>query len=76
MSETTKKTQICGRIVYLGDYVEVDYRSGGSIKGEIVEIWSLSEDDHLQAKVESGWCFHDWDKITKHSRDGEGLIFP
>ena len=66
MVGTAKQTQLCGKIVKLGDYVEVDCKCGGSVKGEIIELWGLEEDDHLQGRVNSGWCFHDCDTITKH----------
>ena len=68
MAGTAKETQLCGTIVKIGDYVEVTYKSGGRIGGKITELWSLKEDNHLQGRVESGWCFHDFDTITKHER--------
>ncbi len=76
MTGTAKETQLCGKIVKLGDYVEVDYESGGGIKGEIVELWGLKEDGHLQGRVKSGWCFHDNDTITKHELKPVDEVFP
>lgn len=67
MKGTAKETQICGKLVMVGDYVEIAYKSGGSIKGKIVELWGIKEDNCLQGRVESGWCFHDQDEIKKHT---------
>lgn len=68
MKGIAKELTICGKHIKLGDYVEVDYRSGGGIRGEIVELWDGKEDDSTftQARVKNGWCFHDYDIITKH----------
>ena len=68
---TAKEVKICGKTLRLGDYVEVSYTiSAGylpaEIKGKITELWSLEDDNFLQARVESGWCFHDHDKIVEH----------
>ena len=71
MKGSAEQTQLCGKIVKLGDYVEVEYKSGGSVKGEIIELWGLEEDDHLQGRVSVGWCFHDYDTITKHESAAE-----
>jgi len=65
--------EICGRLVHLGDYVIVEYTSGvrikGSrIKGRIKKLWSLEHGDGVkQAQLDSGWCFHEGDKIITHS---------
>lgn len=78
MEGTAQETQLCGKIIRLGDYVEVDYKSGGSIKGSVIELWSLKENNHLQGRVKSGWCFHDCDTITRHTPFSEPVeeIFP
>lgn len=62
-----KEIFICGKLIKLGDYVEVRYKNGDRVRGEITGLWSpeLSE-GHLQARVKSGWCFHDTDTIIKH----------
>jgi len=56
--------RMCGYDLRLGDYVQVEYRSGGGIRGKIIEIWSPELNSHEQARVESGWCFHDHDTIV------------
>lgn len=71
MAGTAIETQICGKIVKLGDYVRVRYTPGGRMEGEtisgkVIELWSLKDDNHLQGRVESGWCFHDNDEILEH----------
>lgn len=68
MKGLAKEITICGKKIKLGDYVEVEFTTGarfkgGRIKGKITELWS---DGHLQARVESGWCFHDNDNILDH----------
>lgn len=69
MGGTSKEAVICGQKVSLGDYVEVEYTTGtwskgGQIKGKITELWTPELDGgHLQARVESGWCFHNHDRI-------------
>ena len=68
MKGTATEITICGKRIKLGDEVVVNYESGGSIKGEVIEIWSPTEDGHFQARVKSGWCFHDHDEIVQHHR--------
>jgi len=72
MEGTAKTLFICGKELSLGDFVEVEYTSGtrmkgGRIKGKITELWSPDLDKHYQARVESGWCFHDGDLILQHT---------
>ena len=69
---TATEIEICGEVVNLGDYVKVRYTTGkrfkgGIIAGKITELWSLEKDNHLQGRVENGWCFHDHDKILSHN---------
>ena len=66
MKGTAKEITICGKKIKLGDTVKVNYSSGGSVGGEIIELWSPVEDGHYQARVKSGWCFHDNDEIVEH----------
>jgi len=68
MKGTATELTICGHDLRIGDYVEVQYTTGTKfigavIKGKIVELWSPKLDGHLQARVDSGWCFHDHDRI-------------
>jgi len=62
---------MCGTTLRLGDRVKVRYATGtwsngGTIEGEITELWSPELDNHLQARVDCGWCFHDDDVIVEH----------
>ena len=64
--------EICGKNIELGDYVRVRYTTGqtlkgGTIEGKIIKLWSPETDNHHQAQVESGWCFHDHDEIVEHT---------
>ncbi|MFH2029128.1 MAG: hypothetical protein ABIJ40_00700 [Bacteroidota bacterium] len=74
MSEGTAiEIEICGKVVCLGDYVKVRYTTGtwskgGTIEGKITELWSIEKDNHLQGRVENGWCFHDHDEILLHNK--------
>jgi len=63
---TATEILMCGHDLRLGDYVQVEYRNGGGIRGNIIEIWSPELDNHEQARLESGWCFHDYDTIVGH----------
>ena len=67
MKGTATRTTICGREIKLGDWVRVHHTTGrrGWIEGEIIEIWDLTTDGHHQARVSSGWCFHDNDEILE-----------
>ena len=51
----------------IGDYVEVEYKSGGVVKGTVTELWP----EHGQARVDSGWCFHPGDTIKVHRTNEE-----
>ena len=72
MAEELTELEICGRIIRLGDYVKVEYTSGkrfkgGQIKGCVTRLYSLMHgDNRKQAQLESGWCFHEGDKIIEH----------
>ena len=72
MSGTAKTSRMCGRTLALGDWVRVCYKGGGQwIEGKIIELWSPELDaGHLQARVESGWCFHDWDVVEQYKQVG------
>ena len=69
---------ICGKDISLGDYVKVMYMTGkrlkgGTIEGNIVEIWTPENGEGLlQARVDSGWCFHDHDEIVIHKPQDKG----
>ena len=71
MPGTAKEVNICGRLIRLGDKIKVKYTgkgymAGGTIQGEIVELWSPELDNHLQGRVANGWCFHDGDEIIDY----------
>jgi hypothetical protein len=64
---------ICNHELHIGDFVRVRYTTGktmknGEIWGTVVELWSYENDHHLQARVDSGWCFHDHDEILIHKK--------
>lgn len=70
MKGTAQQITICGDLVSLGDWVEVEYTTGqrmrgGTIKGTVVELWDVGQ-PHLLARLDGGWCFHDHDKILSH----------
>lgn len=72
MTEQPERIFICGKNIHIGDYVKVMYTTGkefkgGTIKGKVVELW---DDKVLQAQVESGWCFHNHDRIIEHEKKG------
>ena len=76
MIGTAKETTICGKTVRLRDWVRVRYMTGermrgGEVEGEVVELWDPELDHHHQARVSSGWCFHDCDRILVHRRGEE-----
>lgn len=65
---TATEIMICGQVVKLGDHLKVRYLTGermrgGTIEGEVVELWSDEKGAHLQGRLSSGWCFHDHDQI-------------
>ena len=75
---TATEVEMCGATLRLGDHVKVRYTTGrrmkgGTIEGEITELWSPELDNHLQARVDSGWCFHDHDEIVTHNADDQSL---
>jgi len=60
-------TRLCGKIIYVGDYVKVRYTSGremkdGILTGVVTKIWPF------QAQVNDGWCFHNQDELLEHTR--------
>ena len=68
---TATEISMCGTVLRLGDYVRVQYATGERMRGAIIsgtitELWSPEHNNHLQARVSSGWCFHDCDEILKH----------
>jgi hypothetical protein len=68
---TATEIRMCGKTLRLGDRVKVRYTTGtwskgGTLEGEITELWSPELDNHWQARVDSGWCFHDYDEILEH----------
>lgn len=69
MKGTAREVFICERTVKLGDHIKVRYTTrgrmaGGTIEGKVIELWSEEDDNHLQGRLESGWCFHDHDEIV------------
>ena len=75
MKSKIKEIIICGKKVKLGDYVEVEYKGadGGGIKGKIVKFATIEFDGFLQAELENGWAFHDYDIIKKHIASNENI---
>lgn len=68
---TTESILICGKEVSLGDYVKVEYATGERMKdchieGKLTKLWSPENDNHHQAQINNGWCFHDYDLILEH----------
>lgn len=63
---TALSTVICNRKISLGDWVRVRYMTGGWVEGEIIELWEPPRDTTHQARVDSGWCFHQGDTIEEH----------
>jgi len=71
MSNPSDGVKLCGKTLHVGDYVRVEYMSGDRMKGAeiygvIVELWPKDGEGLKQAMVESGWCFHDHDRILVH----------
>ena len=77
MQGTAKEVTICGRLVKLGDYMEIEYTSGketkgGRIKGEVIELWDAeNHNGHLQGRLSCGWCFHNGDCVITHKTFSE-----
>lgn len=70
---TATEIEICGRTVRLGDKLKVKYTQGkrfigATIEGTVTELWSPELDNHHQARLSNGWCFHDYDEILSPSR--------
>jgi len=65
---TAKQIDICGKSIKLGDTLKVKYMTGtwskgATISGKVIELWGMDEDNHLQGRLDNGWCFHDTDEI-------------
>ena len=65
--------EICGKVIHIGDYLEVQYTTGerfkgGIIKGTVIDLW---DEKFLQGQLSNGWCFHDDDRILKHKPQKE-----
>ena len=58
----------CGKELNIGDYVKVEYTTGKEMKGSRIwgKITKLWPSHPYQAQLESGWCFHENDKIIEH----------
>ena len=74
---TAREVEMCGKTLRIGDYVKVRYTKGtwskgGTLQGVITELWSPKLDNHLQARVDDTWCFHDYDEILTHNAEGQG----
>ena len=67
MAGTAKEVNICGRLIKLGDKVKVKYKGGGTMEGEVTELWDYENDKIVQARVKNGWCFHDYDEIIDYT---------
>lgn len=68
---TATEIVMCGETIRLGDTLAVRYTTGermkgATIEGQVTELWSLEKDNHLQARLSCGWCFHDGDEIITH----------
>ena len=68
---TATMIDICGTTICLGDKLTVVYTANGhlhgsTIEGEVIELWSLELNNHLQGRLSCGWCFHDHDEIIEH----------
>lgn len=70
----TKEIQMCNTTIHLDDYMEVRYTKGTQFKGRIIKgkvthLCSIENDNHLQAQLNHGWCFHDNDEILVHKKE-------
>jgi len=71
MAGTAKQVNMCGKLIKLGDKLKVRYTGtgqfqGATIEGTVTELWSYEKDNHLQGRINNGWCFHDYDEIISH----------
>lgn len=78
MKGTAIEIKMCGTTIHLGDYMKVQYTTGkefkgATIKGTVTELWSMEKDNHLQARLSCGWCFHDHDRIIEHKPHNNSL---
>ena len=75
MKGISKQISMCGRVIRLGDYIEVEYTTGdrmkgGILRGNVTELWSPETGaKHLQARINNGWCFHNHDRILVHNKE-------
>ncbi len=60
--------RICGKVIHVGDYLEVQYTTGERFKGAIIKgtVIKLWDERFRRGLLSSGWCFHDDDRILKH----------
>lgn len=47
------------------EYTEGTWSKGGRLTGVITRLWDTP---HLQAQVNDGWCFHEYDNILHHEK--------
>ena len=47
------------------EYTTGERTRGAQIHGIVIELW---DDNHLQARLSNGWCFHDWDNVILHEK--------
>ena len=74
MKGQSQEIEMCGVIISLGDYMEVEYTNGAIIKGTVIELWNPKETEGcycLQAKLSCNWCFHSEDRIITHTKKGD-----
>ena len=77
MSEGTAiEIEMCGSTIRLGDKMKVRYTKGdrfkgATIEGDVIELWSMEKDGHLQGRLSNSWCFHDCDEIISHESPQE-----
>lgn len=73
MNGTAKTLHMCGEDLRIGDFIKVRYtrgvrQVGMEIQGKIIEMWSPERNRRCQVRLESGWCFHDHDKVLELRR--------
>lgn len=74
MKGKVTEIRMCSKTIKLGDFMEVEYTTGDRmkgcrIKGKVTELWSPEiSNGHLQARLDCGWCFHDYDKVLRHEQ--------
>lgn len=73
---TAKEIKMCGTTIRLGDRLLIRKTASGrlqgaELEGEVIELWSMDLDNHLQGRLSCGWCFHDHDEVLVHTPDRE-----